>query len=78
MLTTIVSINITANVLEEMGDICLVHSDIMYEFFIIFFLCTGLATVHPEPTDYESFIKAQLYDPRYKSSIPPIYSWPKL
>jgi len=37
-----------------------------------------LATVYPEPTDYESFIKAQLYDTSYKSSIPPLYSWPKL
>ncbi|XP_011630378.1 NADP-dependent malic enzyme isoform X1 [Pogonomyrmex barbatus] len=37
-----------------------------------------LATVFPEPTDYESFIKAQLYDTSYKSSIPPIYSWPTL
>ncbi|XP_025995574.1 NADP-dependent malic enzyme isoform X3 [Solenopsis invicta] len=37
-----------------------------------------LATVYPEPTDYESFVKAQLYDPIYKSSLPPLYAWPKL
>ncbi|CAK9795792.1 NADP-dependent malic enzyme [Anthophora plagiata] len=38
----------------------------------------GLATVQPEPKDYEKFIKAQLYDPTYKSAIPPVYNWPKL
>ncbi|KAG5317740.1 MAOX enzyme, partial [Pseudoatta argentina] len=37
-----------------------------------------IATVYPEPSDYESFIKAQLYDLNYKSAIPPIYSWPIL
>ncbi|XP_026826511.1 NADP-dependent malic enzyme isoform X2 [Ooceraea biroi] len=37
-----------------------------------------LATVYPEPKDYESFIKAQLYDTSYKPSIPPVYAWPKL
>ncbi|KYQ58184.1 NADP-dependent malic enzyme [Trachymyrmex zeteki] len=37
-----------------------------------------LATVYPEPSDYESFVKAQLYDPSYKSAVPPIYSWPTL
>jgi len=41
-------------------------------------LFLGLATVHPQPKDCESFIKAQLYDTNYKSSIPPIYAWPKL
>ncbi|CAL7937574.1 unnamed protein product [Xylocopa violacea] len=37
-----------------------------------------LATFQPEPSDYEKFIKAQLYDPTYTSSVPPVYSWPKL
>ncbi|CAL1676871.1 unnamed protein product [Lasius platythorax] len=37
-----------------------------------------IATVHPQPKDCESFTKAQLYDTSYKSSIPPIYAWPKL
>ncbi|XP_046738604.1 NADP-dependent malic enzyme-like isoform X1 [Diprion similis] len=35
-----------------------------------------LATVHPEPKSYEDFIKAQLYDTKYKPSIPPTYPWP--
>ncbi|XP_024937546.1 NADP-dependent malic enzyme isoform X6 [Cephus cinctus] len=38
----------------------------------------SLATVHPEPKDYEEFVKAQLYDTKYKASVPPTYSWPKL
>ncbi|KAJ8682861.1 hypothetical protein QAD02_018653 [Eretmocerus hayati] len=38
----------------------------------------GLATVHPEPDNYEEFIKAQLYDTNYSSSIPPVYPWPKM
>ncbi|XP_017796333.1 PREDICTED: NADP-dependent malic enzyme isoform X1 [Habropoda laboriosa] len=38
----------------------------------------GLATVHPQPKDYEKFIKAQLYDSTYKSSVPPVYGSPKL
>ncbi|XP_066595745.1 NADP-dependent malic enzyme isoform X2 [Prorops nasuta] len=37
-----------------------------------------LATIHPEPKDYEEFIKAQLYDPTYKSSIPSVYKWSKV
>ncbi|XP_076758889.1 NADP-dependent malic enzyme isoform X1 [Xylocopa sonorina] len=37
-----------------------------------------LATVQPEPSDYEKFIKAQLYDPTYTPSVPPVYAWPKL
>ncbi|XP_029161616.1 NADP-dependent malic enzyme isoform X4 [Nylanderia fulva] len=37
-----------------------------------------IASVHPQPKDCESFIKAQLYDTSYKSSVPPVYSWPKL
>ncbi|XP_034179051.1 NADP-dependent malic enzyme isoform X1 [Osmia lignaria lignaria] len=38
---------------------------------------SGLAALHPEPEDYKEFIKAQLYDPTYKSSVPPVYKWPK-
>ncbi|XP_050483668.1 NADP-dependent malic enzyme isoform X1 [Bombus huntii] len=37
-----------------------------------------LATVHPQPKDYEKFIQAQLYDTTYKPSVPPVYKWPKL
>jgi hypothetical protein len=36
-----------------------------------------LATVCPEPADYECYIKAQLYNTNYTSSIPCVYSWPK-
>ncbi|XP_015110034.1 NADP-dependent malic enzyme isoform X2 [Diachasma alloeum] len=38
----------------------------------------SLATVHPEPANYEDFIKAQLYDTTYKTALPVTYSWPKL
>ncbi|XP_063989682.1 NADP-dependent malic enzyme isoform X4 [Diachasmimorpha longicaudata] len=38
----------------------------------------SLATVHPEPENYEDFIKAQLYDTTYKTALPVTYSWPKL
>lgn len=38
----------------------------------------SLATVYPEPENYENFIKAQLYDTNYKPSIPSTYIWPKL
>ncbi|XP_017883309.1 NADP-dependent malic enzyme [Ceratina calcarata] len=37
-----------------------------------------LATVHPKPKDIYEFVKAQLYDPSYEPSVPPVYSWPKL
>nr|XP_050846641.1 NADP-dependent malic enzyme isoform X1 [Vespula vulgaris] len=37
----------------------------------------SFATVLPEPKDHMEFIKAQLYDTEYKSSIPPTYKWPK-
>ncbi|XP_011304234.1 NADP-dependent malic enzyme isoform X3 [Fopius arisanus] len=36
----------------------------------------SLATVHPEPSNYEDFIKAQLYDTNYKTALPVTYSWP--
>ncbi|XP_012260495.2 NADP-dependent malic enzyme isoform X2 [Athalia rosae] len=36
-----------------------------------------VATVLPEPKSYEDFIKAQLYDTKYKSSLPPTYPWPQ-
>ncbi|XP_029034746.2 NADP-dependent malic enzyme isoform X2 [Osmia bicornis bicornis] len=39
---------------------------------------SGLAALHPEPEDYKEFIKAQLYDPTYTSSVPPVYKWPKV
>ncbi|XP_047345583.1 NADP-dependent malic enzyme isoform X1 [Vespa velutina] len=38
---------------------------------------SSFATVLPEPKDHMEFIKAQLYDTEYKSSIPPTYKWPK-
>lgn len=38
----------------------------------------GLATVQPEPSDKESFIKSQMYDTSYQSALPPVYGWPKL
>ncbi|XP_043285088.1 NADP-dependent malic enzyme-like isoform X3 [Venturia canescens] len=38
----------------------------------------SLATVHPEPTDYEEFVKAQLYDTKYKTAVPVTYMWPSL
>ncbi|XP_020291540.1 NADP-dependent malic enzyme-like isoform X2 [Pseudomyrmex gracilis] len=37
-----------------------------------------LASVQPEPENCEAFVKAQLYDTSYKSSIPPVYPWPKM
>ncbi|XP_050455916.1 NADP-dependent malic enzyme isoform X3 [Cataglyphis hispanica] len=39
---------------------------------------TCIATTYPQPKDCEMFLRAQLYDTSYKSSVPPIYSWPKL
>ncbi|CAB0037392.1 unnamed protein product [Trichogramma brassicae] len=38
----------------------------------------SLATVHPEPNNYEDFIRDQLYDTTYTSSIPAVYPWPKM
>ncbi|XP_075147232.1 NADP-dependent malic enzyme-like isoform X1 [Haematobia irritans] len=35
----------------------------------------GLATVRPEPEDKREFIKSQMYDLHYSSSIPEVYSW---
>lgn len=37
-----------------------------------------VATVFPEPKDYEAFVKAQLYDTDYKPSLPSVYCWPKI
>jgi len=36
-----------------------------------------LATIYPEPVDYEDYIKTQLYDTNYVSSIPRLYPWPQ-
>jgi len=33
----------------------------------------GLATVRPKPKNTREFIKAQMYNPHYKSAIPPVY-----
>lgn len=41
------------------------------------FLFTGLASVRPEPEDKEAFIRSQMYDLSYSSSIPVTYPWPK-
>lgn len=38
----------------------------------------SLASVYPEPDNYEEFIKAQLYDTNYTSSIPTVYPFPKI
>ncbi|XP_044584439.1 NADP-dependent malic enzyme isoform X1 [Cotesia glomerata] len=38
----------------------------------------SLATVHPQPENYDEFINAQLYDTDYKTALPVTYSWPKL
>ncbi|CAD6215787.1 GSCOCG00000600001-RA-CDS [Cotesia congregata] len=38
----------------------------------------SLATVHPQPENYNEFINAQLYDTDYKTALPVTYSWPKL
>ncbi|KAG8040876.1 hypothetical protein G9C98_001864 [Cotesia typhae] len=38
----------------------------------------SLATVHPQPENYDEFINAQLYDTNYKTALPVTYSWPKL
>jgi len=37
---------------------------------------TGTAFTYPQPDDMEAFIKAQLYDFHYGSSIVEAYSWP--
>ncbi|XP_049802890.1 NADP-dependent malic enzyme-like [Schistocerca nitens] len=39
---------------------------------------TGVASTLPRPENLEKFIRAQLYDYYYKSSIPVVYDWPKL
>ncbi|XP_018914992.2 NADP-dependent malic enzyme isoform X2 [Bemisia tabaci] len=38
----------------------------------------GWASTYPQPSDLESFIKAQLYDYHYSSAVPKTYDWPKL
>ncbi|KAK7863404.1 hypothetical protein R5R35_004361 [Gryllus longicercus] len=38
----------------------------------------GMASTFPKPDDIKAFIKAQLYDWHYSSSLPKTYSWPKL
>ncbi|XP_011495653.1 PREDICTED: NADP-dependent malic enzyme isoform X2 [Ceratosolen solmsi marchali] len=38
----------------------------------------SLATVHPKPNNYEEFIKAQLYDTNYSSSLPEVYHFPDI
>ncbi|KAK2570809.1 NADP-dependent malic enzyme [Acropora cervicornis] len=38
---------------------------------------SGLATVHPEPSDKEQLVKENLYYPDYISYIPSTYAWPK-
>ncbi|KAI8421036.1 hypothetical protein MSG28_008165 [Choristoneura fumiferana] len=38
---------------------------------------TGKASVQPQPLDTEAFIRAQMYDVRYNSAVPPVYSWPR-
>lgn len=37
---------------------------------------SGLATVHPEPSDKEELVKDNLYYPDYISYIPSTYAWP--
>lgn len=39
---------------------------------------TKMATVQPEPEDKEAFIKSQMFDPNYQSSVPATWAWPKL
>ncbi|XP_049537052.1 NADP-dependent malic enzyme-like [Anopheles darlingi] len=38
----------------------------------------GIAATQPEPRDKEAFVRAQMYDPHYKSALPTVYAWPKL
>ncbi|XP_049773665.1 NADP-dependent malic enzyme-like [Schistocerca cancellata] len=38
---------------------------------------TGVASTFPQPENLENFIKAQIYDFNYTSSIPTTYAWPK-
>ncbi|XP_046674728.1 NADP-dependent malic enzyme-like, partial [Homalodisca vitripennis] len=37
----------------------------------------GMASTYPEPQDKETFIKSQLYDTKYRPSLPRTYTWPK-
>ncbi len=36
----------------------------------------GKATLYPEPTDKEAFIRSKLYDPTYASFLPTTWEWP--
>lgn len=40
------------------------------------FLFADKASVFPQPLDTEAFIRAQTYDVRYGTAVPPVYSWP--
>ncbi|XP_044730809.1 NADP-dependent malic enzyme-like [Chrysoperla carnea] len=37
----------------------------------------GTATVRPEPKNFEEFVKAQMYNPNYSSSLPAQYCYPE-
>lgn len=37
----------------------------------------GLASVYPDPKNYERFIKSQLYNFNYDRSLPITYTWPE-
>lgn len=37
----------------------------------------GIASVYPEPKDYEAFIRKQMYDYAYDCPLPALYHWPK-
>ncbi|CAH0723875.1 unnamed protein product, partial [Brenthis ino] len=37
---------------------------------------TGKASVQPQPTDAEAFVRAQVYDVRYAPALPAVYEWP--
>merc|ERR1712106_385681 len=38
---------------------------------------SGTASTYPEPEDKEAFIRQQLYDYAYDTSLPPRYEWPQ-
>ena len=37
----------------------------------------GSATLDPEPSDKEAFIRSKMYDYRYDSFLPILYDWPE-